>query len=388
MRKILLTMALAICAICIANAQTLHWLTFVDSQNVKAGTAFRNSKQLMDNTLTNKVTTAFQTQGWTIDKHEVLGTSLTPEKCRQEIQGLACGSNDVVICYTLSAGTDDRANSPWPLLYMRSGNAGNGVSLKWMHDILKSKGAKTVITIGVCLKNDTPGMNTPIRDGFLPEEPSEYFDEAGESIFKMLTKERTDYLISASNAGEQTAFCKFYGKQMDLFTCCLCNSLELILRKPDFDFKNKFSYDLHFKAMRQLMNILSVNFPQTPQISKNVETGTHTQTTTTTGSQEHTEGKYEADNRKLQASLSLIADSDKTIAGRRQETENIKPLFAQDAEVNVILNGDESAISTENPTTFLNKLRLNMNSIKIVLKEVERNQSGKITSITVDKITN
>ena len=63
------------------QAQTIHWLTFIDTNDANVGEMDKNSQALLFNRFRNVVNAALASYGYTADNQEYFGDRLTPQNC-------------------------------------------------------------------------------------------------------------------------------------------------------------------------------------------------------------------------------------------------------------------------------------------------------------------
>lgn len=137
----------------IVNAQTIHWLTFIDTTDPNVGEMDKNSRALLYSRFIGVVNAALAEAGYKTDIQDYYGTRLTPQNCKSAVQQLKCGPNDVVVFYYIGHGTHAaRENNRYPQMMMGRGweKEQQFIPLQWVHNQLKSKGARLSVTIGMC----------------------------------------------------------------------------------------------------------------------------------------------------------------------------------------------------------------------------------------------
>lgn len=64
----------------IANAQTIHWLTFIDTEDENVGVLDKNGREVLYNHFINPINAALKEKGYKTNIQDIHGTDLTPQK--------------------------------------------------------------------------------------------------------------------------------------------------------------------------------------------------------------------------------------------------------------------------------------------------------------------
>lgn len=136
------------------QAQTIHWLTFIDTNDVNVGEMDKNSQALLFNRFRNVVNAALASYGYTADNQEYFGDRLTPQNCTKAINSLTISNNnDIIVFYYIGHGTHaakEKNKFPQMLMGRDWDKEREFIPLQWVGDELKKKGARLSITIGMC----------------------------------------------------------------------------------------------------------------------------------------------------------------------------------------------------------------------------------------------
>lgn len=211
----------------LANAQTIHWLTFIDTTDPNVGKIDVNGREVLYNHFVNVVNSAVREKGYKSNIQDIYGTELTPQKCKDVITNLNVSPNDVVLFYYIGHGTHgDVGGDVWPLMFMAQDNPNKLIPLKWVHDQLKAKGAKLTATIGMCCnvyqpikRTSTPSFSVNYGNTYLT-------DTEKESIQKMFLENKGDFLLSSASPGQSSGGGDTALGPMDFFTCVLVKAFE------------------------------------------------------------------------------------------------------------------------------------------------------------------
>lgn len=152
MKKIILIFFICISSV-VAKAQTIHWLTFIDTEDPNVGELDKTGRSVLYGRFVNVVNAALHDAGYTSDIHDIYDSALSPEKCKSEVENLKCDGRDIIVFYYIGHGTHAAAeNNQYPqmLLGCDFSEEHKFIPLKWVHDELKTKGARLTVTIGMC----------------------------------------------------------------------------------------------------------------------------------------------------------------------------------------------------------------------------------------------
>lgn len=153
MKKILFVI-ISLCIAITMQAQTIHWLTFIDTNDANVGEMDKNSQALLFNRFRNVVNAALASYGYTSDNQEFFGDRLTPQNCTKAVNSLEIKDhNDIIVFYYIGHGThaaQEKNKFPQMLMGRDWDKEREFIPLKWVGDQLKNKGARLSITIGMC----------------------------------------------------------------------------------------------------------------------------------------------------------------------------------------------------------------------------------------------
>ena len=258
-------MLLAIVLPTLVNAQTIHWLTFIDTTDPNVGKIDVNGREVLYNHFVNVVNAAVKEKGYQSNIQDVYGTSLTPQKCKDIITNLNISPNDVVIFYYIGHGTHGEVGGDdWPLMWMAQDDPNKLIPLKWVHDQIKAKGAKLTATIGMCCnvyqpvkRNSTPSFSVNYGNTYLT-------DTEKESIQKMFLENKGDFLLSSASPGQSSGGGDTALGPMDFFTCVLVKAFE------EYAYSGELEWDALFSVVKDVINEVSEG-QQTPIFVSNIK---------------------------------------------------------------------------------------------------------------------
>ena len=240
MKKIIISLLVCIITIT-ANAQTIHWLTFIDTEDPNVGKLDINGRNVLYNHFVNVVNAALTEKGYNSDIHDIYGTDLSPERCKMEVQNIKCEPEDILVFYYIGHGTHAIGeDNPYPQMLLGSSDEQKFIPLRWAHDQLKSKGARLTLSIGMCcnvLQTATPkkGPNFGVNYGNVKLTDTEI-----EAIQKMFLGHKGDFILSSASVGQASLGGDTPLGAMDLFTAVMVSIFEEMAYDGSLDWEDLF----------------------------------------------------------------------------------------------------------------------------------------------------
>ena len=87
MKKLFLSIIMGVLTI-VTDAQTIHWLTFIDTEDANVGKLDVTGRNVLYSRFVNVVNAALHDVGYKSDIHDIYDSALSPEKCKSEVQNL------------------------------------------------------------------------------------------------------------------------------------------------------------------------------------------------------------------------------------------------------------------------------------------------------------
>lgn len=219
MKKLFLLTILSTMLTAWVHAKTIHWLTFIDTTDPKVGSWDANTRMILYPRLVNIINATLAEEGYETNIVDVHGYATSPQKCKNVVTNLQCGPDDIVVFYYIGHGTENTNVSKYPLMLLASDNPNTTIPLTWVHDALKSKGARLTISIGMCCNarqgaqgKEAPAFSVNYGNANIDEETSE-------CIKKMFLEYKGDIIATSSSPNESswTYYDQALGKT-DFFT--------------------------------------------------------------------------------------------------------------------------------------------------------------------------
>ena len=213
MKRILIALCLSL--ICIySSAQTIHWLTFVDTTDPNVGKIDVYNRQMLYNNFINVVNASLSAKGYSCDIHDYYGHKVTPENCKEAVESLSITDpNDIIVFYYIGHGgrpsTDPvyMEEHPYPQMCLAQLCEEKFIPLEWVNEQLSSKGARLSVTIGMCC--NSVGSNVSIKDEptFAPNYGPTYMSSNKIKRIQELFLNTKGHIIATSASPRQTSGC-------------------------------------------------------------------------------------------------------------------------------------------------------------------------------------
>lgn len=381
-----LIILLAIALPTLVNAQTIHWLTFIDTTDPNVGKIDVNGREVLYSHFVNIVNSAVREKGYKSNIQDIYGTELTPQKCKDIITNLNVSSNDVVIFYYIGHGTHgDVGGDVWPLMFMAQDNPNKLIPLKWVHDQLKAKGAKLTATIGMCCnvyqpikRTSTPSFSVNYGNIYLN-------DTEKESIQKMFLEHKGDFLLSSASPGQSSGGGDTALGPMDFFTCVLVKAFE------EYAYSGELEWNGLFGVVKDVINE-ATGGQQTPIFVSNL---THVAATPTPAptpapvvvtppTPTSASANQEWMNR-VGVALDNLIDVRQSESARIAQASELEKIFTSNAVVKVIGQDGNVVVDKSSADNFIGRLATS----RILLKVTPVNvvvSGNKISELKVKEV--
>ena len=182
MKKLVIILLFALTAMQVNAQKTIHWLLYVDTKDSDVGYLDVNGREYLRKQFVNPVNAALSGEYQT-DIKDNYGDNCSPYKCKSDIQNLRCSPQDIVIFYYIGHGgrsyRTDANQHPWPKMWFSQDDPDKMIDLGWVHDQLKAKNPRMLLTIGMCCngRQNLPSTLTPTFSGPEDDECYEFSPE-------------------------------------------------------------------------------------------------------------------------------------------------------------------------------------------------------------------
>lgn len=380
-----LIILLAIVLPTITNAQTIHWLTFIDTTDPNVGKIDINGREVLYNHFINVVNAAVKEKGYKSHIQDVYGSDLTPQKCKDIIANLSVTPNDIVIFYYIGHGTHGEVGGDiWPLMWMAQDDPNKLIPLKWVHEQIKAKGARLNATIGMCCnvyqpikRNSTPSFSVNYGNTFLT-------DTEKESIQKMFLENKGDFLLSSASPGQSSKGGDTALGPMDFFTCILVKAFE------DFAYSGELEWSDLFGVVKEVINEVT-DGQQTPIFVSNLSHASMTPTpaptptpvvvTAPTPTPASASTNQDWMNR-VGAALDNLIDVRQSESARITQASELEKIFIPNAIVKVMGQDGNVVVDKSSADDFIGRLATSRILLKVTPVNVVVN-GNKISELKV-----
>lgn len=384
LKKIMILLAIVLPTM--ANAQTIHWLTFIDTTDKNVGQLDINGREVLYNHFVNVVNAAVKEKGYKSNIQDVYGSALTPQKCKDIITNLDVKPNDVIVFYYIGHGTHGEvSNDVWPLMWMAQSDANKLIPLKWVHDQLKAKGAKLTATIGMCCnvyqpikRNSTPSFSVNYGNVYLT-------DVEKKSIQRMFLENKGDFLLSSASPGQSSSGGNTPLGPMDFFTCIMVKVFEECAYEGDLEWNNLFS------EVKEYINKVSKG-DQTPIFVSNLTRAAAAQTAAPAAepvvvippASTSASIKQEWMNR-IGVALDNLVDVRQKESARIAQASELEDIFTFNAVVKVMSQDGNIVIDKSSADDFIGRLATSRILLKVIPVNVVVN-GNKISELKVKEV--
>ena len=137
------------------TAQTIHWITFVDTTDRRVGKLDINGHEVLYNNFINDVNAALAEKGYESDIQDFVGENVSPANCKSAVELLRVSPEDIIVFYYIghggrpNTGSEHIEQHPYPQLYLAQEDGKKCIPLEWINNTLKAKGARLTVTIGL-----------------------------------------------------------------------------------------------------------------------------------------------------------------------------------------------------------------------------------------------
>lgn len=394
MKKLLLAILLTIGFV--SNAQTIHWLTFIDTTDKDVGQCDVTGRKILYDHFVNIINSALAEKGYKSNIQDIYGSALSPEKCRQLVQQLQCGENDIVMFYYIGHGThgvSGNGDLPLMLLGVDGDQYNRFVPLAWVHKQLKQKNPRLLATIGMCC-NAIQQFPRGIDASYSPNYGNTYLtNQQKKAVQKMFLETKGDIVVASASPGQLSSARNTPFGVMDIFTAALVVNFEAYMAEGEL------AWIPLFNAVRQVINQISGG-EQTPFFKHNltacsapspvtrtrpVEVKPTTQNVSTSESTSNADGLQMLND--LAQSFDFLISTQQPEEKRISYEQSLNRIFASDAVVRVMSQDGNYVVDRSSAKDFLGRLATSRILLKVIPISVTV-KDGKITSLKVKETYN
>lgn len=387
----------------VAEAQTIHWLTFIDTKDERVGQIDVLGRKVLYSHFVNEVNAALAPKGYISDIQDYYDNKVTPENCKAAIQLLRINNpDDIIVFYYIGHGgrpitdTGYMMEHPYPQMCLAQHDERKFIPLEWVYEELSSKGARLSITIGMCCNNLS---NISIKEGptFSPNYGTTYMSGTKLARIQDLFLNVKGNVLSTSASPTQTSGCfKSDFGIIDRYTTVLCDIFNSALD----DYSKTLTWDDLLESISSIID-KNTNGEQTPihETHLAVVTAPRTKTPVVPTQQQVQQAKQQQtpNTTKQQGNgdewINSLSDKLGTLINvnvaeydRIELEKRLNGLFADNAQVRILSQDSDVAIDREDANTFLGRLATSRLLLKIAVVEGSFDSNNKIKSLKVREI--
>lgn len=390
MKKIALLLLMTVCLS--LQAQTIHWITFIDTTDPNVGKIDVNTRQILYSRWISSINAALAPKGYKSKIHDFYGSQTSPENCKSIIQNIICEPEDIVVFYYVGhGGRSKNDTSRYPQMHLAQNYEKKLVPLTWVHQELKNKNPRLTLTIGMCCNVFEENLSAKNSIAFgLNNSSASYSNNEIQNIQKLFLGYKGDIIVSSSKAGQSSWGCyKQDLGETDYFSYHLIKQFARMTsqnKEPKWEdllysisdvVNNETLADSKISNVRQ----------QTPIYDINVSSSTIGQDKAPAPAPTPKPAPTRTDDDSLEGSITAIFDilvnNSVSPQNRIATGEKLKALFAHDAVVRTLGQDTKTVVDRSSATEFIDRLCTSRILLKVSAVEVILNESDMITSIKV-----
>lgn len=407
-----------ICSIlisCAIQAQTIHWITFIDTTDPNVGQIDVYGRQMLYSYFINEVNAALAPKGYKTDIQDFNGYQVSPENCKAAINMLRISDpDDIIVFYYIGHGgrpttdSDYMRTHPYPQMCLAQHDENKFIPLEWVDKQLKSKGARLSVTIGMCCNNLDNRISIKDEPNFSPNYGATYMSENKLSKIQELFLNTKGSVIATSASPSQTSGCfEIYQSMIpnpaqyrDRYSYAICSffqtQLDNYTKTLTWDnFLSAISWFVDKYSKGEQTPIHDISIAQEPVKEKQPEIPTDTEIQKTKEKQTANATKKQGDDNsqsnwinELSNHLSTLINTNIPLSKRQELEQKLNNLFAYNAKIKFLGQDSEKVIDRSNASDWLGILATNPKGriIKIIVSEGTFGTDNKISSLKVKEV--
>lgn len=240
MKKILVVICISLCTLAV-EAQTIHWMTFIDTTDPNVGAIDVCGRQMLYRYFIDEVNAALAQKGYKFHIQDFYGEDVSPEYCKKAVESLEIyNSDDIIVFYYIGHGArpatdiDYMDSHPFPQICLAQHEERKFIPLEWIDEQLSSKGARLSVTIGMCCNNIVSNVCVKEEPIFAPNYGMTYMSDNKTEKIQELFLDTKGHIIATSASPSQTSGCF----QIDGMIPCP----DFIARMNPWWFRDRYSF--------------------------------------------------------------------------------------------------------------------------------------------------
>ena len=390
MKKILILFSFLLTT-AISNAQTIHWLLFIDTKDRNVGEIDVLGRQVLKSHFVDEVNAALAPKGYKSDIHDYYDSRLSPENCKAAVEMLRVQPEDIIVFYYIGHGARPVSNDPnyikshpYPQMCMGQHDQNKFIPLEWVYKQLSSKGARLSVTIGMCCNSLA---NITIKDSptFTPNYGVTYMSNNKLAKIQELFLGARGNVLATSASPTQTSGClrSNFGV-IDAYTTVLCNIFDNSLD----NYSGKLTWDYFLEVMSDIVDE-RMGGEQTP-IHETHLNGSSVPSNRAPSQQKAQQPRVTKSGNGWLNELTELFDVLISNQVREEQRLNMKEkmvqIFTSNAQVRILGQDSETVVDRENASAFLGRLATSRLLLKVSVVDGEMDSNGRITSLKVREV--
>ena len=224
------------------NASTIHWITFIDTDDPNVGELDKNARNLLYDRFIKVVNSELGQYGYDYKIYDYYSGNYTPQDCKRCISNLQCDTTDIIVFYHIGHGSrisKDKEHVKYPLMFFDN-EIRHGIPLSWVHKSLKEKNARLTFTISIASNRYIElGGETDIAEASLPSVQNYKDTEGINSQYKSVIADaflgyKGDVVICSASPEQDSWAAQTPFGSMDVFTYVFVSTFEGALFDKSF----------------------------------------------------------------------------------------------------------------------------------------------------------
>ncbi len=402
--KRLILFASFVLAFIACKAQTIHWLTFIDTTTPGIDQPDIVGRKVLYTHFVNEVNAALAPKGYTADVQDFYGNRTSPENCKAAVQGLRISNpDDIIVFYYIGHGgrpntnTDYIKQHPFPQMLLAQDRNEKLIPLEWVHNELSGKGARLSVTIGMCCNGFDRNMSVKEGPLFTPNYGASYMSSTKlNRIQELFLNQKGSVIATSASPGQYSStYPTCYGN-IDIYTAVICFIFDQILD----DFNGTLTWNNFMEEVSNEVDEIRGG-EQTPFHKTNLTAATTPKTTTpdvpTDKQMEETKQQQTPDATKQQGDgddwiniltkcfavlINVTVDENDRISLEQK----LNVLFADDAQVKILGQDGDTPIDRESADVFLGRLATSRLLLNVAVVEGSFDANNKIKTLKVREV--
>lgn len=380
-----------------AKAKTIHWITFIDTTDKRVdaqgidhgvGELDKNGRKVLYSRFIDVVNSALAEKGYKADKQDYWDTSTSPENCKKAVQNLSVEPDDIIMFYYIGHGGrpegQDPEKYPYPQMFLAQHSDERLVPLTWVHDVLKSKGARLTITIGMCCNSETRGMSPKTMPTFNVNYGNAYVEGTKiDAIQKLFLENKGDLLATSASPKETSAgnYLEGFGA-IDFYTAALVLLFEESAKSGNIQWVSFFNdlaeFVTYINPKQHPIFMSNISSAKAPTQQQREQPQEQINVTQTQQNQRTDEG-----NNTIEQCFDYIIDKNVPLNKRIDMSERLKSIFAGNATIKILGQDVDLVIDKESVEVFFQRISTSRLLLKVVPVDGKYSSDNKILEIRV-----